>query len=489
VLLFILALALYLYQMLYVAQPLYWRTLHGIATLSYMLLGLCLWLTAHWRLTVFRNRRFVPFLLWLKNLGRFPDSPTTMLLAALGLLFAAVSADAAQGGLSAIPAVELPGTDLSVQMLDRIFGPGLANLAKSATGGSASGSGGPTLIYALLGYLNSACAVAIAWLAIMTVLLGSVGGAHEGKSLASRYNSPLVPIRFAFSFAAIIPVFQGMSALQILILAGIGISINTANVMFRTGLEYVERFGVVTADVPAGVAQNARVLAAGAMRSRSLQAYLAKQSYCDFPSNEGEWRDAGKKWIYIYNVPEICDVGNPYLQPGDLGSISFEKADTGYADEDAQFDELRKGAFNALAYAIYPAGDKLGEKTFTYRDYAQIFAAANTYTASVANGLGALARSVEGTERSQGMKKFVETGATQGWMSMGSYYWVISQTNARTMELMSDSMTYSPPNMVAVASTKLLYTDWSTYAEPNLHDVERAILASSNKRPLQIIFK
>jgi len=73
VLLFFLSTALWTYQTFFLAQPLYWKSLHGIAALSLMALGMSLWLTAQWRLTVFRKRRFVPFLLWLKNFGRFPE--------------------------------------------------------------------------------------------------------------------------------------------------------------------------------------------------------------------------------------------------------------------------------------------------------------------------------------------------------------------------------------------------------------------------------
>ena len=73
ILLFFLAAALYLHQMLFVTQSLYWRSLHGMAMISIMLLGISLWLTAHWRLRVFAMRRFVPFLQWLKNWGRFQE--------------------------------------------------------------------------------------------------------------------------------------------------------------------------------------------------------------------------------------------------------------------------------------------------------------------------------------------------------------------------------------------------------------------------------
>ena len=72
-LLFITAAAMYIYQMGIVNQHFYWRTLHGCASLSFVLLGLCLFLTAHWRIKMFQQRRFVPFLQWLKNRGRFAE--------------------------------------------------------------------------------------------------------------------------------------------------------------------------------------------------------------------------------------------------------------------------------------------------------------------------------------------------------------------------------------------------------------------------------
>jgi conjugal transfer/type IV secretion protein DotA/TraY len=46
------------------------------------------------------------------------------------------------------------------------------------------------------------------------------------------------------------------------------------------------------------------------------------------------------------------------------------------------------------------------------------------------------------------------------------------------MDLMSDNASYSPPNLHAVNSAGILYTDWSTYAEPNLRELEKALISN-----------
>jgi len=125
------------------------------------------------------------------------------------LLLGAATPSGNAANLSAIPQVNVNEEDLSVKLFNAIFGQGWANLA-AKVGSGGDGSDGPTLIFTLLGTLNSACAIAVAWIAIFTLLVGAVGAADGGRPLSGK--SPFVPVRFAFSMAAIAPVFAGLNA-------------------------------------------------------------------------------------------------------------------------------------------------------------------------------------------------------------------------------------------------------------------------------------
>lgn len=51
-------------------QTIYWRTLQGFFYLSLASLGAFMAIACTWRLQVFANRKFVPFLVWLIRKGR-----------------------------------------------------------------------------------------------------------------------------------------------------------------------------------------------------------------------------------------------------------------------------------------------------------------------------------------------------------------------------------------------------------------------------------
>jgi len=377
----------------------------------------------------------------------------------------------AAANLSAIPQVNVNEEDLSVQLFNAIFGQGWANLAsKIGTGGD--GSDGPTLIFALLGSLNSACAIAVAWIAIFTLLVGAVGAADGGKPLSGK--SPFVPVRFAFSMAAIAPVFAGLNALQILILAGIGISIDMANDMWRTGVRYVATYGSITAQVPPRVGEAARRLSEGSLQSQTLIAYLARQSGCHFGST-GEWIDTGETLVFHFTVPQQCLAGTTNLQPGDLGGFEIQKARLGsLKDEAVAVDQSRQNALSALMVGLNPVALQLGEKQFTHADYAAAFGATSAYTSAISQGLAQIANHAD-PQRQQGLQNFVETLAGRGWFMAGSYYWIVADASATVTKAMTEDTRYIEPKWTALHSARILYRDWDTYVMPNLNELGEAL--------------
>ena len=91
--------------------------------------------------------------------------------------------------------------DISAQLLTRIFGTGWDSLASLASGAPADGVMG-TLIFDLMYVLNSCCAVAVAWLFILTVLSAALGSAQDGTGIGGRrYSSACCPCAIPLPWA------------------------------------------------------------------------------------------------------------------------------------------------------------------------------------------------------------------------------------------------------------------------------------------------
>lgn len=374
-------------------------------------------------------------------------------------------------GLESIPNVDVSSTDYGVQLFNRIFGEGWQNLS-SLIGGSPGGDAGVTFIYHLLGTLNILCGVGVVWIVIMTWIVGTVGAARDGSM--GKYANLWVPVRMSFSFAAITPIFSGLNAMQILMLAAMGMSMGMANTAWEEGLDYISEYGVINSSVPPAVDYQGRVLASGALRSRGLMEYLAAQSYC---GNwiEGEWKDTGDSIVYLFAVPRTCGASQneTNLQPGDLGGFKFPKSTIG-----TDIDVAKQKGIVSLLNAIQPPAERLGQKNFTYTDRARIFSAGHSYTTSVANALGAVVQQSD-AKRREAFQSFAEVAKSSGWLTAGSYYWALSAINGRVVEAMEDNTEYMQPNMEAVRP--LLHPDWLTYAEPNLQAATTTLLLADSK--------
>lgn len=368
--------------------------------------------------------------------------------------------------LSAIPPVTVSETDITVHTLNQIFGSGWANLAQAISGGSGDG---PTLIYSLLGTLNSICTCVVVWIVIMSILVSNVGAAQEGKSLGGKYNSAWVPIRFAFSFSAITPVVAGLNAMQILVLAAIGFSVDLSNQMWTTGLNYIEAHGgQITAQVSKATQVTGQELAVGSMRSMTLLNYLIVQVECSGGGQSVTVRhDTETEIILSFTAPEYCK-GDALslLRPGDLGAVVIPKSGN------PAIDAARVNGAYGLMQKLAPSAGNLGaEKRLTFSDRSAIYAAAQVYTTAVAQSLANLANSQD-ADAAKALSHFREVAKTQGWGMAGSYYWTMSVAATNAIEKMRDGSSYAAPNMNKLGP--LLYKDWYTLYEPTLADLSKA---------------
>ncbi|MDR1855909.1 MAG: DotA/TraY family protein [Desulfovibrio sp.] len=385
----------------------------------------------------------------------------------------------------ALPAVSQQNDgEQSSQALDGIFGKGWQNLSGAASliPSAVLGGDGPSLICDIIGVLNAACAVAVAWMIIMTTLAGSIGAAHEGKALAGRFSSPWVPIRFSFSLAAITPVFGGLNAMQLLILAGIGVSIDQANTVWNRGLEYVASYGVTAPSNASPHMHDAAAIVGGAALSATLIQYAGTAGGCTFPgAAEGngyaaamEWQDEGASWVLLLPVPDRCgsfEGGRlTGLSPGDFGGFRFGKAGAASPELARKLDETKKEVVASLIEGLQPLGRSVADRTYREGDEQAAASAMQAYAAAYVQAMRKIAALGDET-RERNMARFLEHARERGWFLAGSFYWIASEANAQVESAMKDDTAYLPPDMETLAQMQVIRPDWATNAVRVLADV------------------
>ena len=131
--------------------------------------------------------------------------------------------------------------DLSASFISNLFGPSWKEIAGNAAADDMGGMGRyHGILIGLLGMMNLAAMTFVSAAIIYYWGIFAVTTAHEGKSIGgSMYNSLWVPVRHAFSFSLTIPVLNGLSVLQVVILSLVSLSINFANEAWDWAGEYI----------------------------------------------------------------------------------------------------------------------------------------------------------------------------------------------------------------------------------------------------------
>ena len=166
------------------------------------------------------------------------------------------------GGTDREVAIDLPTdvritkeTDVTAAMFSRLFGSSWHEVAGTAGQGTSGGLGVFSgLIVSVLGTLNVAAMAFVSASIIYMWGIFAVTTAHEGSKLGgSVFNSLWVPVRHAFSFSLTVPVMNGLSLLQVAIIAMVSMSINFANTIWDTSGAYIVKYahtGIIDSSAP-----------------------------------------------------------------------------------------------------------------------------------------------------------------------------------------------------------------------------------------------
>lgn len=364
-------------------------------------------------------------------------------------------------------------SDLSVQVLNKIFGAGWENIASLLSSSSQAGSDAAmgTLIYDLLSVLNSCCALVVAWLFLLTTLCATLGAAQDGHGIAGRrYSNAWIPLRYTFAMGAVTPVFAGMNALQIIVLASIGMSIGFADSMWDTALEHISDTGAVTATSGPYTDRAAQRILPVVYQNAFMRSYLEKGSwkctFSDTPRNRSAGQ-SGDNYVISFELPYAtsCATEQDVAQelasmPGDWGSVIIRtpSGDAAQAMEQAFLDTVYPKALEVAGTLLeaYQSGDFAFERA-TARGVAQ------TYTSAVGPVLSKAALGAD-SARTAAIDEFAQTASAQGWFMAGSYYWTLAKISADAVSMQADFSEGGEINYDAVSAAL-----W----DPNMRQVVR----------------
>lgn len=352
------------------------------------------------------------------------------------------------------PTPDLSGSqsDLSVRIFNMIFGPGWERLYLG------EGSTGQGVIFPIMHQVNSLALFCVTVLFVWITAQGVVGTAHEGTPMGKRINTIWTPIRLSFSIASLAPVAGGLSLFQVILLPILGFSIIFANKLTDICLDHLRSTpAALYSAAPYDTVEHAHSIANNALRALVVQNYFIRRgagSQNPYVFSPAGWQqvqgDAGTVWYANFQAPD----GLP-LTSEQFGGISVTCSTpvaanprTGQAYNDHTIETRtayllgecaqQRDAAHQLINDLIPIADKLVASSMSATplspsDYSGYSNAINQYSDRVTQIAAASTARVSG-EMDRGIHDFVEQAKLDGWLTLGSYYWTISQINRRALE-------------------------------------------------------
>ncbi|MDR2353567.1 MAG: DotA/TraY family protein [Deltaproteobacteria bacterium] len=331
---------------------------------------------------------------------------------------------------------EVPAEDLSGRIISEIMGKGWDSL----TGGELS-SQAVTLAHDILSAFNWVALAGVSVLFILVMLQGIAGTAHEGVPFGRRFSALWMPLRFAGAMSFLAPVFKGLSLFQLFLLMAVGYSVNLANFVWDTGLDFfVESGGRISLKAPENIAQDAEDLGNNILRSLVIQEYYA-QSLDDPISGpftpESFFPTVGNvegQYLLTFQPPP-----EGRLKPGDLGRIRVP-----CPDPDEYLCGVRLAAVRGLITELAPLASKIASPThpLTRAEGMVLATAIHNYELAIQPYLD-VADELQSEVLGKDLKEFQAVAQQGGWVTAGAYYWTIARLNERSRQILYQGVVFS----------------------------------------------
>lgn len=235
-----------------------------------------------WRWWILHKRQYVPFLIWLKqgqfmNWKRQSKILKTVIFAFIMTfsLFGSMHVTHAADSIDTTGSPQIEGndnikidlpkgvtldkqTDVTAAVFQRLFGEAFSLVAGIKSGDDGYERGGmgvfSGLIVAMLGTINLGALIYCVGSIVYAGSILGVSAASQGKTLGSSiYNSVWTPVRQFCTISLTVPILNGLSLLQVAILAMVSLSINFANVVWDQAGDYIVKHmhvGIIDSSIP-----------------------------------------------------------------------------------------------------------------------------------------------------------------------------------------------------------------------------------------------
>lgn len=350
--------------------------------------------------------------------------------------------------MPAIPTADVAANDMSVQILNSLFGEGWHSLAPGGDSGAAL-STATNIFYPILEKLNTVAWAGVGILFAYTMAIGIAGTAHSGEPLGKRYSTLWTPLRFAFANAMLAPVVKGLSIFQIIILSCVGFSVNFANWMWAAGLDHLqETGGRVSTEIPGSRVQEGYTLAQGVLQSLVLQEHrIVREGYSLSGAGVSEWQytvngsgTAAYRRLFQAPVPDglstnfkdgdygsvlvVCDAGSGEGEGGSMAAMSRDACTAMRNAVDGLISDLQP-----LARAVVNPDMNPNPQWF--------LTSISNYNARYAGAMQSHVLSRMSTAQREELNAFVTMAKRQGWVTAGNYYWTIARINEKAGNLLT----------------------------------------------------
>ena len=361
-------------------------------------------------------------------------------------------------------------SDLSVQLLDKIFGAGWQSF-----GGNPSG-----FIQTILGVFDSALFAVVGVIAVYSLMMGIAEAAHDGVPLGKRY-SRWMPFRIIAAGAFLAPVSNGISIVQAIFLWIAGMGVGLADQVWTTGTQYLVKSGpAVVYSMDTGTA-----LAKDALQSLVCQAwvnnnyyYVAQGKQTDLNGNP--LAPPPSNWITETPTSGTFTITNPnstgygsYFGASPGGSVT-QQVTEGISFDGSKGTGLPPQACGAFTYGydsstpgsslmsaaqasalknmlstLAPLANAIvGTPTAsgtpatgapTMPNPAPLFQAVNNYQTAVAKAAASVASQGSNASALSAWQSQAQTG---GWLTMGAFYYAFTHQNEALSRLVSRKWSY-----------------------------------------------